>query len=134
MQLAIKGPKVAHGRARRPVRQRADGRLWLCFAVLAAWTTWAMTEYVRQQTEQVKMGHKLEELTGERTENEKALSNLGSEVQKYQSNTRYIENAIRTFNLDLKGNTQANVVKVDAYGNVLRPTPTSGGVFVEATR
>jgi septal ring factor EnvC (AmiA/AmiB activator) len=116
------------------VRQRTDRRLWLCAVILGAWTTWAMTEYVRQQTEQVKMGHKLEEATAERTENEKTLSNLSSEVQKYQSNTRYIEKAIRAFNLDLKGNTQANVVKVDAYGNVLRPTPTTGGVFVEATR
>lgn len=94
-----------------------------------------MLEYVRMQTDQVKLGARIERLAGERAENEKTLSNLGSEVQKYQSNTRYIDQAIQTFKLDLKGNTQANVVKVDAFGNVLRPHPrNAGAMFAETNR
>jgi cell division protein FtsL len=109
-----------------------DLGFWLGTLALVAYITLAMLEYVRMQTDQVKLGARIERLASERTENEKTLSNLGSEVQKYQSNTRYIDQAIQTFKLDLRGNTQANVVKVDAYGNVLRNhSRTAGAMFAE---
>jgi hypothetical protein len=131
-KLAIKGPQRPQSRGTRSAGPGADLRFWACLAVLFVWSGWAMVEYVRLQTEQVKMGRRMEELKADRAEHSKALSNYRSQVQKYQTNTRYIERAIREFKLDLKGNTQANVVKVDAYGNVLRGTPSGTGVFVEA--
>ena len=135
-RLAIKGPQRPNSRLRPTSGPRLDVRLWICTLALVVYTTWTMLEYVRMQTDQVKMGRQLERLLADRTENEKALSNLGSEAQVYQSNTRYIERAIQAFKLDLKGSTQANVVKVDAYGNVLRTNPqgSGNGLFAEATR
>lgn len=135
-KIAIKGPRRSGGaRSRSGNGQKMDVSFWLFALALVVYTTVAMIEYVRMQTDQVKMGARIEHLAAERTENEKTLSNLGSQVQKYQSNTRYIEQAIRTFNLDLRGNTQANVVKVDAHGNVLRSQPRTGGsLFAETNR
>ncbi len=135
-KIAIKGPRQANPpRTRTAGGQRVDVGFWLGTVTLVAFITLAMLEYVRMQTDQVKVSGRIERLAAERAENEKTLSNLGSEVQKYQSNTRYIDQAIQTFKLDLKGNTQANVVKVDAYGNVLRPQPrNAGAMFAETNR
>jgi len=135
-KIAIKGPqRPGTPRARTGNGPRVDMGFWIGSLVLTALVTLAMIEYVRMQTDQVKLGLRLERLAAERAENEKALSNLGSEVQKYQSNTRYIDQAIHTFKLDLRGNTQANVVKVDAYGNVLRTQPrNASAMFAETNR
>lgn len=135
-RLAIKGPQRPTSRPRPTSGPRMDVRFCIGIVALIIYTTWAMLEYVRMQTDQVKMGRELEHLVADRTENEKTLRNLNSEAQVYQSNTRYIEQAIQDFKLDLKGSTQANVVKVDAYGNVLRTNPqgSGNGLFAEATR
>ena len=126
-RIAITGPKRAAKRPPPVAGPRADLTFWGLAAVFAILTLGALLEYVRLQTEHVKMGASLEQLASKHGEQEKALSNLDSKVQKYQSNTRYIEQAIRDFDLELKGSTQANVVKVDAYGSVLRQPPRDVG-------
>ena len=126
-KIAIQGPRRTAKRVPSVAGPRADMTFWSLVGVLAILTLGGLLEYVRLQTEQVKMGASLEQLASVHSEQDKALSNLDSKVQKYQSNTRYIEQAIRDFELDLKGNTQANVVKVDAYGSVLRQPPRDVG-------
>jgi len=126
-KISIQGPRRTPKRPPPMSGPRADRTFWSLVGILAILTLGALLEYVRLQTEQVKMGAGIEQLTSTHSEQGKALSNLDSKVQKYQSNTRYIEQAIRDFDLDLKGNTQANVVKVDAYGSVLRQPPRDVG-------
>ena len=135
-RLAITGPRQAGVRSRPASGQRADIQFWFLAVVLVLIAFGTMLEYVRLQTEQVKMGRQIERLALRRSEQSKTLSNLDAQVQKYQSNTRYIEQAIRDFKLELRGNTRTNVIKVDAYGSVLRPHPQAAGngIFAEASR